>query len=155
MSRSKNVAAGFVIAFAIVGLFVTLFPSWMFATSKSVVASGVSATTNLGVYSDSACTQSLVSVGWGTVSPGGSVARTLYVKNLGKFPVELSLSVANWNPTTANGRIFVGWNREGVGLSAGQVVMATLTLSASSSASGFTVFGVDVVITGESWKHRV
>ena len=155
MSRIKNIVAALAIVFAIVGLFVTLLPSWVSVEFKSVVTSGVSATANLGVYSDSACTQSLGSVGWGTISPGSSVARTFYVKNLGKFPVELSLAARNWSPVAANGPIFVGWNLEGAGLSAGQVVTATLTLSASSSASGFTAFSVDAVITGASLKHRV
>jgi hypothetical protein len=141
-------ALGLTVLFAIAGLFSTLFASGVLVTSKTIATSGVLATANLGIYSDSACTQSLNPFNWGTISPGGSATKTLYVKNLGTVQVTLSLSATNWNPTTANGPIALSWNREGAVLAASQVTTATLTLSTSSTASGITTFNVDVVISG-------
>jgi hypothetical protein len=146
--EKKNVVIGSTAAVVAIVLFVTLLASGALISSKTIASSGVVATANIGVYSDSACTQSLTSINWGTVSPGGSVARTIYVKNLGTTQVTIGMTGANWNPASANGPITLTWNREGTALSANQVATATVTLSASSSISGITTFNVDVVITG-------
>jgi len=145
--QNRNIIVVFAVAFAVAGLLVTLLASGALVTSRTVKTSGILASANLGVYSDSACTQSLASVDWGTLSPGASVGKTVYVKNVGSTLVTLSLSKANWSPTTANGPVTVNWNRQGSTLAAGQVLSATLTLAVSSSASGFTSFSVDAVIT--------
>jgi len=146
--HSRNIALGFVVACVALGLLGSLVASGVLVTSRTIRISGVLASANLGVYSDSACMQSLASVDWGSVSLGGTVSRTVYVKNLGTSQVVLSLTKSNWSPPSANGPVTVSWNREGATLNAGQVASATLTLSVSSSASGFTSFSVDAVITG-------
>ena len=146
--KNKNVVITSTVAVAAIGLFITLLASGALTSSKTIASSGIIATANIGVYSDIACTQSLTSINWGTVSPGGSVARTVYVKNLGTTQVTLSMTGANWNPASANGPITLTWNREGTALGANQVATATLTLGAASSISGITTFNVDVVITG-------
>ena len=102
---------------------------------------------SLGVYADSACTRSVFSIDWGTISPGATITKIFYVKNAGSSQVTLSLTRTNWNPTTANGPITVNWNREGATLAANQVVSATLTLSVAPSAT-FSTFSVDAVVTG-------
>jgi len=147
-SRGKNTVIVFAVASLVAGLLVTVMASAALITSQTVHTSGILASANLGVYADSACTQSLGSVNWGTISPGSSVSRTIYVKNLGSSQVVLSLTKTNWNPTTANGPVAVNWNRAGATLAAKQVLSATLTLSVSTTASGFTSFSVDAVITG-------
>jgi hypothetical protein len=146
--RIKNLVIAITVAFAAAGLLVTLIASGALVTSKTIKTSGILASANLAVYSDSACTQSLNSIAWGTISPGSSTSKTLYIKNLGSSQVTLTMSVTNWNPSTANGPVAVSWNRQGTTLTANQVLSATLTITVSSSASGFSTFGVDVVITG-------
>ena len=148
MLKRKKLALGLTVLFAVAGLFTTLFASGVLVTSKTIATSGVLATANLGLYSDSACTQSLGPFNWGTISPGGSAARTFYVKNLGSVQVTLSLSATNWSPASTNGPIALSWNREGARLAANQVTTATLTLSISSSAGGITNFSADAVVTG-------
>ena len=122
--------------------------SGVLVTSQTFTNTGVLATANLMLYSDSACTQPLVSVDWGTISPGISVSRTIYVKNVGTTQVTLSFSVTNWNPAVADGPIAFSWNREGATLATSQVTAATLTLTVSSSVSGFTIFNANAMITG-------
>jgi hypothetical protein len=146
--KKKNVVIGSTVAVVAIGLFVTLLASGALISSKTIASSGIIATANIGVYSDSACTQSLTSINWGTVSPGGSVARTIYIKNLGTNQVTLSMRGENWNPASANGSITLTWNRDSTALGANQVTTATLTLRASSSISSITNFNVDVVISG-------
>jgi hypothetical protein len=146
--KKKNIAIGAAVTIFVAGLLATLFASGALVSSKTVPSSGIIATANLGVYSDSACTQSLTSIDWGTISPGGSATRTIYVKNLGTAEVTLSLTKTNWNPASANGPITLTWNRGGTVLTASQVATATLTLGVSSSISGITAFSVNIVITG-------
>jgi hypothetical protein len=79
--EKKIVVVGLTVAAVVVMLLVTLLASVALISSKTVASTGIITITNLGVYSDSACTQSLTSINWGTISPGNSVARTIYVKN--------------------------------------------------------------------------
>jgi hypothetical protein len=146
--KKKNIAIVSAVAVAVAGLLVTLFASGALVSSKTVSSSGIIATATLGVYSDSACTQSLTSIDWGTISPGSSVTRTIYVKNLGTAQLTLSMTKTSWNPASANGPITLTWNRGGTVLAANQVATATLTLGVSSSISGIATFSVNIVITG-------
>ena len=88
--------------------FAVLQRSYSFPTSGTIVA------VNVGVFADSACTQNLTSVSWGSVEPGESVGRTIYVKNTGNAPVTLSMALSGWNPAVADGPISIVWDREGV-----------------------------------------
>jgi hypothetical protein len=148
MFNAKKMTIGSLLAIAFAAIFVTVLVSGALVSTKTISSTGVIASANLGVYSDSACTTALTSVSWGTVSPGGSVTKTVYLKNLGNTQVTLSMTKANWNPTTANGPVTITWNQEGAVLAANQVSTATLTLNVASSASGITTFSVDVVISG-------
>ena len=125
-----------------------VFASGALTSSKTVDSTGIIATANIGIYSDSACTQSLASINWGTISPGNSATRIIYVKNLGTTQMMLGMSGENWTPANANGPIAVTWNRENIAIVPNQVISATLTLSASSSISAITSFSLDIVITG-------
>jgi hypothetical protein len=146
--KKKIVVIGLTVAVVAVMLLVLLLASGALISSKTVASTGTIATTNIGVYSDSACTQSLTSINWGTISPGNSVTRTVYVKNLGTTQVTLSMSGENWTPASANEPITVTWNREGTTIAPNQVATATLTLGVSSSVSGIASFSVDIVIAG-------
>ena len=145
----RRLSPGVIIAtVAIAGLFLTLTTAGLLSVNQSVPTSGTVSTVNVGVYSDSACTQQLTTISWGSVAPGATVARTVYVKNTGTNQITLTMTRANWNPTSVNGPISVTWNKESTTLTANQVATATLTLSVSSSISGITTFSVDIVITG-------
>ena len=87
--------------------------------SVSFPTSGLIVGVNVGVFSDSGCTQNLTSISWGLVDPGESVDRIVYVKNTGNAPVTLSMALSGWNPAVANGPISIVWDREGVSLNPG------------------------------------
>lgn len=132
-------------------LFVTALTAGLLSVNQTVPSSGTITALNVGVYSDSACTQNLTSVNWGTISPGDTVTRTIYVKNIGNDGITLTMTTTNWNPSTANGPIAIEWDVEGWDLASGNVHTATLTLSVSSSISGITDFSVEIVITGTQY----
>ena len=144
----KKLSTGAIIAIAITGMFLTLTTAGLISVNQSIPSSGTLTTVNVGVYSDSACTQTLTSIDWGTISPGTTVTRTIYVKNTGNTQITLSMTTNGWSPTSANGPLTLTWNQEGTTLSAGLSTAATLTLTVSSSISGITTFSVNIVITG-------
>jgi len=131
-------------------LFVSLLASGAIVTTATVSSSGVISTANLGIYSDSACTQRITSINWGNIASSSSVTRTVYVKNTGNTALTLHMATTSWSPTTANGPITLSWNRENTVLNANQVTTATLTLSTQSSINGITTFSVNIVISGNA-----
>jgi hypothetical protein len=139
---------GAVVAIAVTGLFLTVVSAGLLTSSQTVNSIGTISSVNVGVYSDGSCTQPLTSISWGTVAPGGSTSRTIYVKNTGTVQMTLSMTKANWNPAGANGPITISWNKENTVVAADAVVTATITLSVSSSISGITAYSVDIVIAG-------
>jgi hypothetical protein len=144
----QKISAGAIIAIVMVGLILTVTTAGLLSVSQSVSSSGTVTAVNVGVYSDAACTQTLTSIDWGTISPGSSVTKTIYVKNTGNSQITLSMTKTNWSPTGANGPITVTWNRESTTLGTGYYTSATLTLSVSSGISGISTFSVNIVVTG-------
>ena len=116
--------------------------------SYSIPTNGMVIGVNVGVFADASATQNATAISWGSMYPGESVNRTVFVKNTGNAPITLSMNTINWAPSGVNGSIAVAWNREGASLNAGQLVAATLTLSVSPNISGVTDFGVAIIVTG-------
>jgi hypothetical protein len=143
-----KLSLGATIAIAVTGLFLTMITAGALVSSQTIPSGGTITAVNVGVYSNSACTTNCTSIDWGTLSPGGSTTKTIYVKNTGTIPVTLSMAPANWSPSNANNYLTVTWNRANYALAAGASVSAILTLTASSSAGSLTNFSFDVVITG-------
>jgi len=147
----RKISTGAILAIAMVGIILTVTTAGLISVSQTVSSAGsinISTSVNVNVYSDYSCTQTLTSIDWGTLTPGNSVTRTIYVKNTGSTPITLSMTKTNWSPSSADGPITLTWNKEGTTVNAGQYVAATVTLSVSSSISGITTFSVNIVITG-------
>lgn len=144
----QKLSRGALIAIIAMVTFLTVTTAGLLSVNQTIPSSGTVTAVNVGAYSDSACTQNLTSINWGTISPNSTSTKTIYVKNTGNTQITLSMTKTNWNPANADGPITLTWDRENTTLNAGQVTMATLTLSVSASISGITSFGVDIVITG-------
>jgi hypothetical protein len=146
----RKISTGTIIAIAATGLFLTLLTSGLLLSSQTVPSSGtVLSTVNVGVYNDQACTQNCTSINWATLSPGSATTKTVYVNNTGTLPVTLNMATSGWNPSSANGPITLGWNREGATLNASQSINATLTLTVLPSInSSITTFSFNITITG-------
>jgi hypothetical protein len=118
--------------------------------TTTITSSGtITSSMNIGLYENSACTVPLTNIDWGTLTPGTSVAKIVYIKNTqSTSALTLSMAPTNWNPTTANGPLSLAWNKQGVVLSQGQSTAATITLDVSSSTTSITSFSVQIAITG-------
>jgi uncharacterized membrane protein len=130
------------------GLSLTTFAA--ISTSKNMPSSGTVITSaNLGVYSNSKCTTPLNSIDWGTLTPGESTSKTIYVKNTGDgLSLTLNMATSNWTPTGVNGQINLSWDKENVRLQPGESVAAILTLTVSANIVDVSGYNVQITITG-------
>jgi hypothetical protein len=139
-------------ALVIAGLILTVTTAAVLNSSQTLSTIGTVAiqpTLNIGVYADSACTQSASSVSWGTLNPGDSTTRTVWIKNLGTTSATLSMSTNNWSPANANTWISVTWDANGRVLAPNGVTQVTITLSVSASVdSSISAFSFNILITG-------
>ena len=146
MANGKSMGA--IIAVAITGLILTMITSGALTANQTVPSSGTITAVNVGVYTNSACTINCTSIDWGTLAPGESTTRTVYIKNLGTVPMTVTMTTTNWVPSNAATYLSVSWNRENTPLAVGASVQATLTLTASAGAGAISSFSFNVVITG-------
>jgi hypothetical protein len=147
-TNAKRIAI-FVVSACLIGMVVgSAVTLAVLSAQRAIPSSGMVVAVNVGVFSDAGCTQNLTSIDWGSVYPGSSVPKTIYVKNTGNAPITLSMTTTAWNPTVAAGQINVAWDKENAVLSPSQSTSATLTLTVSPSISSVTSFSVSIVITG-------
>jgi hypothetical protein len=110
----------------------------------------IEAAPNLGLYTNSACTNILNSISWGSVAAGTNTTQTIYLKNLGTAPITLNLSVTTWQPTNASNYLSISWDQQGTTLNAGQSTQATITLTASAFVEGVMDFSNHIMVSGIS-----
>jgi len=137
-----------VIALTITALALTVTTLAVLSSSQNVPLNGTITAVNLGVYTDSACTQNATTLNVGTLNPGETTTQTLYIKNTGNVPETLTMTTNNWNPTNANTYLTLTWNRQNTVLNAGASIQATLTLTAASNTGSLTTFSCDVTLIG-------
>jgi hypothetical protein len=117
-------------------------------SSRTVPTSGTVRTVNVGVYQDNLCTQPLLSINWGTVDPGTSVLKTVYVKNQGSVSMTLNMTTNSWSSSNAQAYMTLTWDKETASVAPGNNVQATLNLTVLPAITGVTDFSFNIVITG-------
>jgi hypothetical protein len=118
------------------------------STSVRLSSSGSVKALGVGVYWDSACSQTVSGIDWGSSDPGSVKNVTVYIRNEGTAPITLSLQTANWNPAEAEDYISLSWDYGGQAIGVNQVLTVTLSLSISSNIQGITTFSFDIVVVG-------
>lgn len=137
-----------IVVFIGVALVGTVAVTGLMTNSKTIGSLGTVKAINVEVYSDSGCTIVLSDIDWGTLNPGDSMDKTVYVKNTGNYPMSLSMSYSGWDPVEVGNYITLSWYREGATLNQGESFGAVLTLSVSDTISGITSFSFNIVIEG-------
>jgi hypothetical protein len=105
-------------------------------------------TLNVAVYNNLGCTESCSSITWGTLVPGGTTSKTVYIKNTGTVTASLNMTTSGLTPSSAEGLIYVTWDSEDATVAANDVKTAVLTLHADASLTDVTIFNINIVITG-------
>jgi hypothetical protein len=147
MALSKPAIATIIIAIAIAGIAGTL---GALTASHTVPSSGSVTVTavGVGVYNNSACTNVISTISWGTITNGSAPTKLIYIENTGNTQETLSMTTSGWNPSTAPTYISLSWNATGTAVSAGSHVAALLTLTVSGGITGITSFSFNMTITG-------
>ena len=89
-------------ALAIAGIIITVAVAAALSSSVTIPLDGTINTVNVEAYSDSACTIPVTTLDAGSMSPGGTVTRTIYIKNSGSIPVTLTMATSGWSPASAS-----------------------------------------------------
>jgi hypothetical protein len=141
-----------VILLTVAALAVALTTIAAITATQSVSSSGtVAAGPNVGVYSNSACTNAVTSISWGSIEVGGSASQTIYIEDTGGTAMTPSISVSNWSPSTASTYITLTWSTlpSSIGTGVSNAVAVTLTLTVSSSTpTSITSFSNTITISG-------
>ena len=145
MSMHKVVAGT---GIAVVAMILMTSALAVMQNSTAVTHNGTIQSLNVGIFQDSACTQPLSALNWGSLKPGTTTNKTIYVKNTGNTAVTLNMTVTTWNPTTASSYITLTWDKQGLVVGAGNVVQALLVLSVPPNVNGFTDFNCTTLIAG-------
>ena len=146
MSTQKKAAVGLAIIVAAIITLTSVLAA--IQSSKTIPITGVITTVNVGLYEDSACTQTLASMDLGNITSDSSTNKTIYVKNTGNTPVSLNMTVNAWNPSNASNHMTFTWNQEATILNPGNNVATLLILTVSPSITDITNFGFNATITG-------
>jgi hypothetical protein len=145
---AMKLSTGVIIALTTVGILLAVATAAVLNANQTVPLNGTINAVNLGVYTDSACTQPTTALNVGNISPGGTATQTIYIKNTGNVQETLTMTTNNWTPSGAGSSLTLSWNRQNTVLNAGVSIQATLTLTASANAGSLTTFGCDVIFTG-------
>ena len=103
---------------------------------------------DLGVYGDTSFASALTAIDWGTLEPGSTKTYSVYIRNEGGLALTLSMSTANWSPSTASSYLSLTWNYGGQTVNADEYVRVTFTLTVSPDVSGINSFSFDINIVG-------
>jgi hypothetical protein len=144
---TPRLSNGAIIALMTTSIFLTIVTAGMLST-QTIPSSGTVTTVNVGVYTDSGCTQNCTSISWGAIYPGDSGSVTVRVKNIGTMPITLSMTAVSWAPNYADDYLTISWDQQGTVLDVDDSVSATLTLTADPDTGELADFSFDVVITG-------
>ena len=115
---------------------------------RIIASTGTVKAVNVGVYWNLNCTETVTTIDWGMLEPGESKNVTIYLKNEGNTPINLSLDTSNWNPASASSFLTVTWNQEGTSLAPGAVATAVITLTVSESITGIDNFTFLTILEG-------
>ena len=116
------------------------------STSYRISATGKMKSVGVEVYWDSLLTDPVTEISWGTLEPGQTVDKNVYVKNTGNTPITITFSTDNWNPVSAEEHLSLTWNYDGLQIQTGKALLVTFSLTVSSSISGVTSFSFDIVL---------
>lgn len=149
LREKRKIALWVSLVFFIGTLTISIFGSTLslVQTSRTVTNAGAVKGIGVGVYWDSACTNTTSSINWGILDPGSNKTVTVYIRNEGNSVATLSKATQNWNPPTASSYVTLNWNYAGQTLSVNQVLQVKLTLIVSSTVSGITSFSFTLTIT--------
>ena len=118
-------------------------------TQRNVPSRGRIKKFGLEVWWDAAATTVVESIDWGTLEPGQSVTRTVFIENIGNSPMTLSHSEQDFLPPEAAAYITLNWNYDGLPLAKNDIIPVDIIISIDATISGVDVFDFWITLTGD------
>ena len=115
-------------------------------SQQNVSSSGTIRVIGASIFWDTICTNKVTSITWGTITPGTSIRKNVYVRNDGTATGTLSMTYGNWTPTTAASYLTLTWNCTNYALARSALVCAELTLTVQSNITSITDFNFIIFI---------
>jgi hypothetical protein len=144
----QKLSTATIIALTATATFLTLVTAGLIATQTIPSDGTVISPVNIGVYTDSDCTQNCTNISWGTLNPNTTTNKTIYVKNTGTVPLTLSMTTESRTPTDADDYLTLTWDQQSTILNPDETTPANLTLSVAADTGDLTSFSFNIVITG-------
>ncbi|NWG11166.1 hypothetical protein HXY33_05390 [Candidatus Bathyarchaeota archaeon] len=110
--------------------------------------SAVETTGNLKVFWDQSCTQSVITIDWGTIMWGQTKQIMVFIRNDGNQTLYLNLKTSNWNPSYAYDSLLFSFNRTKLLVSAEEVDKIILRLYVSLVTQNIHKFSFDIIFEG-------
>jgi len=112
---------------------------------KIIPTSGVIAEAGLSVYWEETCTMQVVSIDWGIMRPGSWSNKTVFIRNEGNIPLNVSVVTANWS----DGQTYFAFLAENFTLPVEQIHPTTWHLYVATNIIGIETFSFDIYVNGD------
>jgi len=112
-----------------------------------ITSNGLIKAIGVDFFQDQQCTNSLIAINWGLVSPGSTHYKTAYCKNTQNVPVTMVLATEDFNPSAAEPYVEGAWNYTGQTLTPGQVIPIQFSLTIAANITGIESFSFVYVVT--------
>ena len=103
-------------------------------------------TIGLEAYADYTGKIKVTEINWGMLSPGEVGQATLFLKNPGNSPVNLTLLSENWTPDNAENFIMLTWNWDMSPLNSSETREFHLYLTVASEIHDIEEFSFDIIL---------
>jgi len=125
--------------------------SLAYAVTKTLIIHNIGNVYTVGVeaYWDAEKTNRVTDINWGSLYPGNSSTKTLWLYNPGTANVSITKTTNNWNPPEAQNYITLNWNPDVKTLLSGECLQVNLTLTIDTAIAdtNITDYSFDIVIS--------
>jgi len=102
---------------------------------------------NVTAWYDENCTIPCTEIDWGTVYPGDTFSKEIYLKTLGNANATLHSYAINWSPSGIDQYLNYSWDSENKTILPNQPIKVTLYLTVSSDIPyTYSEFSFDIIV---------
>lgn len=116
--------------------------------NRYINATGQLAIVSLQVYWNADGTDAITFLDWGFMEPGGCYDRTVYVKNEGNVPINVSVCSIDWIPENASQFINFNCDTE-YNIAPNEIRQTLFVLNIASNVQNITTFNFTILVVGE------
>ena len=133
-----------IITFSGLGAYGLLNDGRRISSTGSVVGVGV----NVRLFWDPECTQEIDNINWGYLTPGDTIKKTIFIKNISSSSKTISINIEEWNPANLYQYFSFQLSCENEVLEPGDVLMGDIILTISQNIQNIYDFSFIIVIEG-------